>query len=147
MGKPAQLKVLQGTFRGDRDSHGAKVDMGLPECPAWMPKEAKKYWNKIGPELVNCGLISLVDSAAFSAHCDSMGKYEQVMARMVELDDMLDATPQGYQVQSALFTVRNKLWDQIIKSSGEFGLTPAARSKVKASDKQASLDFGGWENI
>ena len=143
---PAQAKVLRGNFRPDRDSHGPAVQTKAPDCPVWLPKSAKKYWKEIAPELEKVGLIGLVDSAAFAAHCDSVGKYEEVTRKLKSLDDLMDKTPQNYMVQSALFTIRNKLWDQVIKSSTEFGLTPAARSRVKTeTPKQPALN--GWEDF
>lgn len=96
--------------------------------------------------MVKVGLIGSVDSAAFIAHCDSMGKYEEVTRKLATIEEMLDETPSGYEVQSALFTIRNKLWDQVMRSSSEFGLTPAARSKVKTGEQQ-QLPFDGWGNL
>jgi len=144
--KPAQSKVIQGNFRKDRDNHGAKVEIKAPPCPTWLPKQAKKYWKDIAPQLVDAGLIGVVDSAAFTAHCDSVGKFEEVTRKLKTIEDTIDKTPQGYQVQSALFTIRNKLWDQVLKSSSEFGLSPAARSKVKNVGQQ-QLPFGGWDDV
>ena len=143
---PAQAKVISGNFRKDRDSHGPVVELKTPDCPVWLPKSAKKYWKDIAPKLESVGLIGIVDSAAFVAHCDSMGKFEEVTRKLKLIDDMLDETPQGFMVQSALFTIRNKLWDQVMKSSAEFGLTPASRSKVK-SPEQMELPMGGWGEV
>ena len=143
---PAQSKVLRGNFRKDRDTHGPAVEIELPPCPSWLPNSAKQYWAEIGPQLVKSGLISVVDSAAFSLHCDSMGKYKEVCRQLQGLEDLYDKTPQGFLVQSALFTIRNKLWDQVLKSSSEFGLSPAARSKVRAADQQ-QLPFGEWGDL
>ena len=101
-----------------------------------FPLSVHQYW-----------LISLVDSAVFIAHCDAVGRYEEVTRRLKELDDMLDETPQGYVVQHALFTVRNKLWDQVIRSAQEFGLSPAARSRVKETGQQQLPLGDGWDNV
>jgi P27 family predicted phage terminase small subunit len=146
--KPAQLKVLEGNFRKDRDSHGANEQrpIGLPECPKWLPRSAKKYWSEVGPQLEKAGLISLLDQAAFAAHCDSVGKFEEITKKLKRLEDMVDYTPQNYAVQSVYFQIRNKLWDQVMKSANEFGLTPAGASKVKAPP-QGQLDLGGFERI
>lgn len=144
---PAQGKVIRGNFRPDRDTHGPVVELGLPECPAWLPRSAKKYWKQIGPELAKQGLIAKIDSALFAAHCDSVGKFEEVTKLLKTIEDTIDKTPQGYQVQSALFTVRNKLWDQIKSSSTEFGLSPAARSRVNASPQQQLPMGDGWDNL
>lgn len=146
--EPAQAKVLKGNFRGDRHSHGPPVPIGTPKCPVWLPKSAKRYWKEIAPELEKAGLISLLDGAVFAAHCDSVGRFEEVTRRLKELDDLLDKTPQGYMVQSALFTVRNKLWDQVLRSGQEFGLSPASRSKVKdAKQQQLPLQGDGWGDV
>lgn len=146
--EPTQAKVIKGTFRKDRHDHGPAVDMKAPPCPAWLPRSAKKYWREIVPQLEQAGLIGLTDTAAFAAHCDSAGKFEEVTRKLKKLDDLMDKTPQDYVVQSALFTIRNKLWDQVMKSSQEFGLTPAGRTKVKASGQQ-SLPLGGseWDSV
>ena len=145
--EPAQVKVLKGNFRPDRHAHGPAVPLGAPDCPAWLPRAAKKYWREIAPQLERVGLISLLDSAAFAAHCDSVGKFEEVTRKLKRLEQMLDETPQGYQVQSALFTIRNKLWDQVMKSAQEFGLSPAGRSKIK-DVKQQALPFGDdWDDV
>ncbi|TNE75502.1 MAG: P27 family phage terminase small subunit [Gammaproteobacteria bacterium] len=146
--KPTQLKVVDGSFRPDRDSQGAAASkpVGLPDCPVWLPKSAKKYWKDIGPRLADAGLISLLDGAAFAAHCDSVGKFEEVTRQLKELADMVDETPNGLQIQSALFTIRNKLWDQVMKSANEFGLTPVAGSRVNAP-QQGSLPLGGWDQV
>jgi P27 family predicted phage terminase small subunit len=146
--EPAQSKVIKGNFRPDRHDHGPKVEMRAPVCPAWLPRHAKKYWREIAPQLEQAGLLAIVDSAVFAAHCDSVGRFEEVTRKLKRLDDLLDVTPQKYLVQSALFTIRNKLWDQVMRSSAEFGLTPAARSKVKDTGQQR-LPFGGgdWDDV
>lgn len=151
MGRPrkaGQLKVVDGTYRSDRDSMGVapKKPVGLPACPVWLPKSAKKYWKDIGPQLASHGLISLLDTAVFSAHCDSVGKFEEITRKLKSIDDMIDTTPNDLVIQSALFTIRNKLWDQVLRSSVEFGLTPASASKIEAP-KQGALNLGGWEDI
>lgn len=145
---PAQSKVIRGNFRADRHNHGPKVETKTPKCPVWLPKQAKRYWKEIAPQLEQVGLIGIVDQAAFVLHCDSMGKFREVTERLQELDSLVDTTPQGYEVQSALFTVRNKLWDQVLRSASEFGLTPAARSKVKDNGQgQLPLDGDGWGDL
>ena len=146
--KPPQLKVLEGTFRKDRDSQAANSEkpIGAPACPVWLPKSAKKYWKQIAGELEKSGLISCLDIAAFSAHCDSFGKFEEVTRKLKNLEDMVDETPNGLMIQSALFTIRNKLWDQVMKSANEFGLTPVGASKVKALSQQ-QLPLDGFDQL
>lgn len=145
--KPAQSKVIAGNFRKDRDSHGPKVDIALPPCPKWLPRLAKKHWAELGPELVKTGLLSVIDGDVFALHCDSLAKYEEVALKLKRLEDMLDETPTGYQVQSALFTIRSKLHDQIVKTAREFGMTPAGRTALKTQQPQQLPLGDGWDSV
>lgn len=144
--EPAQSKVIAGNFRGDRDTHGPKVAIQLPPCPSWLPPAAKKHWQQIGEELLQAGLISAVDVDVFAAHCDTAVKFAAVTRKLKGIEEMLDKTPQAYLVQSALFTIRSKLLEQLVKTAREFGLTPAARSSMKAP-QQGQLPLGGWDNV
>lgn len=144
--EPAQSKIIQGNFRGDRHSHGPQVDTGLPPCPKWLGRLARKHWSEIGEQLLAAGLISLVDGDVFAAHCDTLAKFAEVTRKIRTIEDTLDTTPQGYMVQSTLFTIRSKLHEQLVKTAREFGLTPAARSAIKAPAQQ-QLPLGGWGDV
>ena len=146
--KPTQLKVLQGTFRKDRDDHGASSakPVGVPKCPAWLSKQAKKYWKEVGPELAKSGLISTLDGAAFATLCDSVGLYEEVTRKIESLEDLADTTPNGMGIQSVCFQIRNKLIEQIRALSSDFGLTPVSAGKIKAPE-QKQLGLDGFEDL
>lgn len=144
--EPAQAKVIAGNFRNDRHTHGPKIETGLPPCPKWLPAAARKHWAELGQRLAAAGLLSLVDGDVFAAHCDTAAKFAEVTKKLKTLDDSLDATPQGYVVQSALFTIRSKLLEQLIKTGREFGLTPSARSGLKQPE-QGQLPLGGWGDV
>ena len=143
---PAQSKVIQGNFRKDRHDHGPKVELGLPPCPKWLPKAARVHWATLGAELAKVGLLSIIDGDIFALHCDSMAKFEEVTKKLKSIEECFDATPQGFHVQSVLFTIRSKLHEQITKTGREFGLSPAGRSSLKVEGpKQQSFD--GWGDV
>ena len=147
--KPLQEKILSGSrVRDDRDSDAqeanAAVELGMPPCPRWVKGEAKKHWDTLGPILVQAGLISVVDGDVFGLHCDNIAAYEQVCEKLTKFDDWIAKTPNDFVIQSAWLQIRNKLQELIIKTSREFGLTPAARSSVKIN-KQQQLDLLGTD--
>lgn len=146
--KHPRLKILEGTFRKDRDEGGAwsAKPVGAPECPSWLPRSAKKYWARISEQMAAIGLISLLDEAAFSAHCDSVGKFAEVTKKLKTIEDMVVETPNGLEIQSALFQIRNKLWDQIRSSSTDFGLTPSSGCKIKPQ-KAEKKTLDGFEDL
>lgn len=144
---PSQLKVLQGTFRGDRDGHGPKVEIGLPPCPKWLPADAKRYWAEIGPDLVKHGMIAVIDGGEFARLCECEAAYQGVIERIQSLEGWVDKTPQGYAVVSVWWTLRNKLIEQLDKLNSKFGRSPAARSSLKNISAQGSLDLGGFDKF
>jgi len=139
--KPLQEKILSGArIRDDRDDDAqvanAAVDLGMPPCPVWLNKKAKKHWDTLGPTLVQAGLLSVVDGDVFGLHCDNMAAYEEAMSKLTVVSEWVAKTPNGFEVQAAWLQIRNKLQEQIIKTAREFGLTPAARSSVKVNKPQ-----------
>lgn len=144
--KPAQLKVLEGSFRKDRDSHGQTAEVGIPVCPDDAPDCVKTAWDRIAPNLAKQGLISTADAIPFFAYLDSYTKFVAVTGALHSLQDMLEQTPNGYLQMSQGFHIRNKLWQEVMKAGKEFGHTPAARSAMKAP-QQGQLDLGGFEDL
>ena len=141
--KPTNLKVVQGTNRPHRNNNEPQVAIEIPPCPDYLGKEAKKYWGEISKQLANVGLIGIVDGALFGLHCDSYGRFKEISGQLEKIEDMLDETPNGLGVQSALWQIRNKLWDQVLRSASEFGLSPAARSKINLPAKSEKKE-DGW---
>lgn len=139
-----QAKILKGTFRPDRHAKPPVVPIGAPKPPTWLPKEAKRYWKQIAPRLAEAGLLSLVDTAAFTAHCDSVAKFQEACQKLKTLEDCIDLTPQNFQVHSALFTIRNKLWDQVMRSAKMFGVTPTGRGSRPTGDLKPKDE---WDDL
>jgi len=138
--------VLQGNFRKDRDSHGPSVDIEVPECPKDAPDAIRIAWKKIGPVLAQQGLLSKCDQIPLFAYLDSYTKFKMVTKALETVEDMLEATPNGYQQMSQLVHLRGKYWKEVMDGAKEFGHTPASRSSLKAPN-QGQFDFGGFEDI
>lgn len=144
--EPGQAKVLRGDFRRDRHTHGPKVATGLPPCPKWLPRLARRHWAEIAPKLAESGLLATLDGDVFALHCDTAAKFAEVAAILQRIEDCVELNPQGDQVVSALFSLRNTLHAQLFKTAREFGMTPAARSAIRAP-AQGQLDLSGWDAV
>ena len=65
--KPTQLKILQGTFRKDREPENEpepekiEEEINPPSHLSWM---AKKKWKELVPELIELGLLTNIDLGA-----------------------------------------------------------------------------------
>ncbi len=121
-----------------------EIKAEIPPKPAGLSKVANKVWEELGPELVRVGLLTVVDGAAFTLLCRNIADYEAILEKFNSIDDFVDTTPNQYKVQSVWFTIRNRLHDDILRLSKEFGLTPASRSGMKGaqSEQQLGLDLG-----
>lgn len=156
--KPVELKLLEGN-RGNRpiDLAGMfRPEVGLPDAPRWLLPEAKKAWRRLAAELLRYNLLSKVDRDAFAMLCQTVGRLEQVerailarqaLAREQGLEPaeaLLDRTPNGLQVQSALYQVLNREQAKLHQMLAGFGLRPDARARVTAGIRaQLQLFPGG----
>lgn len=145
--KPAELKVLEGG-RGHRPVNldaTFRPEVGVPDAPRWLTAEAKKAWKRLSAELTYYNLLSKVDRDAFAQLCQTIGRLEilerSLAAKMALLtsqkidpaEAFMDKTPNGLQIQSALYQVLNKEQSKLSGLLSEFGLTPAQRSRVSTA--------------
>jgi len=155
--KPVELKLLEN--RGHRPLDLSAIfrpEVGLPDAPKWLTKEARKAWVRITPELMRYNLIATVDRDALAMLCQTSGRVEIIeralTAKMNSLsktgadpaDAFMDSTPNGLKIQSALYQVLNKEQAKLHKLLETFGLRPDARAKVsRAIAAQLQLFEGG----
>ncbi len=128
--KPQAQKKLEGTYRPDRD---AGIDDRLsdkkPTCPAWLDKYAKSEWRRIAGDLYDAGLLKYADRAAMAAYCQAYGRW-RAAEELVQKSGLLIKTTNGNVIQNPAVGIANKAFAAMVKVSKEFGMTPAARSRL-----------------
>jgi P27 family predicted phage terminase small subunit len=148
--KPA--KVLQGTFRPDRD--GAKPAVGtqdskekrrkFPSCPEWLSEAARMEWRRLAPGLAD--RVETLDRAAFAAYCDAYARWKDATESLGRHGSQFYELPNGCPaVRPELKAIAQALRE--MKAYAEaLGLTPLARTRVPSS---APKDPQGdpWDNI
>lgn len=116
----------------------------LPEPPEHLLPAARAEWERIGPLLVEYGLVSAVDQAALALYCQAYGRWqvaEEGLAAVVEKrGSMISTSPNGYEMHHPLLNVINKAQDQVHSYLQQFGLSPAAREKVTPSSQRGLFD-------
>lgn len=151
--KPSALKLLEGNA-GKRPldlSAGVNPRVEIPSAPAHLSKDAKKEWKRITPLLEELGLISGLDRSALALYCQAQGRLSELetafnaqVARLVQ-DKGLDypaavyetshaVTPSGYAQQSVIVQLIKSHREQVNRYLMHFGLSPAARGRVQASN-------------
>lgn len=127
---PNALKLLNGN-PGKRplNANEPKPAPIAPKCPGHLDAAARREWKRIGPELESLGLLTRIDMAALAAYCQSYSRWIEA-EKMIRKHGMLIKSPNGYPQVSPFLTVVNKSIDQMRAFLTEFGMTPAARSRI-----------------
>jgi P27 family predicted phage terminase small subunit len=147
--KPTKLKILAGNpgkrRLPDKEPQPRAV---APTMPAWLSAEAKQEWRRIVPELQALGLLTIVDRVALASYCQAWA--ELVIATQlvtkegrlitINLFNRAGEFAGTKQVLHPAVKMQRDAFARVKAFIGEFGLTPASRTKVrgdKASDGPA----------
>ena len=151
--KPDVLKALAGNpgKRALNLAEGVNPVHQIPSPPKHLGAEARKEWKRITPELFELGLLTGLDRAALALYCQAVGrlseletafngKVDRLMAdkKLNYADAVYEAsysvTPSGYAQQSVIVQLLGKHSEQVNRYLMHFGLSPAARGRVQASN-------------
>lgn len=151
--KPTQSKILHGTFRNDRapknEPQPEKI-LEIPRPPSHLSKYAKKLWKQLAGELVEKGILTVLDTAALEACCEAYGQYRmahEAVFRPVDPETgkkgkrTLAEYLRGRNSQTMPeYTTMTKAWTTFKTFLTEFGMTPASRGKLDISEKGDEKD-------
>lgn len=150
--KPAALRLLEGnpSKRTLNLADGINPRIEVPSVPKHLGLEARKEWKRITPLLHELGLISGLDRAALALYCQAVGRLSELetafngqVDRLVsEKNTYADAvyqasfalTPNGFAQQSVIVQLIKSHREQVNRYLMHFGLSPAARGRVQASN-------------
>jgi len=147
------LKIVQGTHRPTRDNKQAPtVASEIPEMPKGLSTRAKNYWKDLTELLHSMGVITLADQAALEMLCETYSEWKSLCSDIRTVrkgkSTYTTVTEEGSEMIRPLpeFSQRADAARRFQSVLSEFGLTPAARNKVKAI---GSKDSGSdpWDAI
>lgn len=106
-----------------------------PECPAHVTGAAREEWDRIIVLLEKYKLITDIDTAALALYCVSYGRWQEAEKKIREIkadggDGLIVKSPNGYPIQNPYLAVANRAMEDCYKHIQQFGLSPAARSRV-----------------
>lgn len=134
--KPTTLKLITGTAQPCRmNPNEPQFDVAIPKPPHHLSKEARKEWDRMAPVLFDMGLISECDRAAFAMYCQSWGRHVKA-EYMIRIHGPVITTKDGLQKVSPWVRISHEASIAAQRLLIEFGLTPAARSRVVAKKKE-----------
>lgn len=120
--KPTNIHRLQGTFEKSRHTNRMDVDVKpliyVPLPPNRLSSEGREMWMNLAPLLVSHGLLSEFDLPAFETLVETTGESRRLRA----------AQNGGEPVRTADISDCERRQLALLI---QFGLTPAARAKIK----------------
>jgi P27 family predicted phage terminase small subunit len=128
---PDEIKVAAGTYRKDR-SHTA-VDAGgtAPQPPKKLSAAARAFWKYYAPLLSERGILKLQDREALAVYCTAAARRAQAEEQIAKTGEVVKS-PSGYPIQNPWLAIANKAGEQMRQWGAELGITPAARTRVRA---------------
>lgn len=145
--KPTRLRLIEGNpSKRPLNRNEPKPRPVRPPCPRWLNAEAHREWRRIVPELEVLGLLTMVDRAVLAGYCQAYARWRQA-EEAIERYGMIGKTESGYVHQLPYVSIAQKSLQLMKNLASEFGLTPAARSRISLgppeqddSEREALLD-------
>jgi P27 family predicted phage terminase small subunit len=140
--KPTALKVLHGTFRKDRaPKREPKPKAGTkpPTAPSYLGALARAEWRRLAPRLHKLGLLTEVDRSKFAMYCQAYARWQEA-EKVITDQGMTFMTEKGYVVQRPEVAIALKQAKMAKELGAEFGLDPAARSRIDVPEPEKPRD-------
>jgi P27 family predicted phage terminase small subunit len=111
----------------------------IPSCPSHLDAEAKKEWHRLSKDLYALGLLTKIDRDALAAYCQCYSRWVEAEQKLRETGMVVKA-PTGYPMLNPYLSVIHKTLNHMQAFLGEFGLTPASRSRIHARPPEQKDD-------
>jgi P27 family predicted phage terminase small subunit len=136
--KPTAIRVLEGNPSGrpiPEDEPQLPALEHIPKAPQWVKGKGKIVWNSVLPTLVNCRVMAETDLLAFGRYCDVFEEY----FRLRKIVKSVGSTMEVFDEKGRLMRIAERpefkqyrtLNRDLLRMEQEFGLTPAARSRIR----------------
>jgi P27 family predicted phage terminase small subunit len=149
---PSHLKVVRGTERKDRANPAEPTLTVAPSNvrpPAWLELSplARKAWHDLVPLLRGMGVLTRADRVALSLLCDALASYVTAKEIATKEGSTYETTSEtgGTMIRAHPVVAMGAEASRFAKTMlSEFGLTPAARSKVSRVGSGQKDPLAAW---
>lgn len=144
--KPDHLKVLSGTDQKCRMNEDAPAaNPGMANPPAWLDTRAAEHFSRLSAILHGMGIASPDDVDMLAALSSRLEEIEILTAVIEDAGRTYEQRDERGQVKMIRarpeVAMRNEALRHAQSLLAEFGLSPAARAKVKAGGKGEENPF------
>lgn len=150
---PAPLKLLRGNPGRRPVSEGLQPEQSqdVPEPPPFLTGYATDEWWSVATELHRLGVLTKLDLTSLAAYCYAYGQWRDAAEVLASMSGdpargMVIRTQYGACVENPLIAIARRASQDMIRFANEFGLTPAARSRISSGvngDQDTGSKFDG----
>lgn len=132
--KPTALRILDG----DRNKKRINLDepharVGLPVCPDEVSSDVRQVWDYTLRELSIMGIAFPADRDALLCFCEAVVTHRRACAVLAQSAILVKGL-HGNMVRNPALQIQRDAAMQIKVFAQEFGLTPSARSTIRAQE-------------
>jgi len=138
---PSALKRARGTYQPCRNSAAEPQGTpGVPDAPSGLDARERTEWRELGARLAAMGVLRKEQVEALELLVRAKVRYLRLAAKVREMGEVLaDAKGELYRNPHAI--AMEKAETEYRRMAMEFGLTPAAATRVRAeAEKDAEGD-------
>ncbi len=138
----AELKVLSGTFRADRDKETPKPAPIMAEPPEWLPDSAKDMYQKTAPGLVRLGILSAIDADEYGRYCLYTLRQAQCETYIEKTGLLIASAREGdaHRVKNPACQLARDYGAAASKLADKFGLNTVSRNNISVNTEAPELD-------
>jgi len=125
------------TSRINLDEPVARI--GLPECPDDVSDDVRQVWDYTVRELVVMGIAFAADRDSLLCYCEAVVTHRRACAVMAKSAILVKGL-HGGMVRNPAIQIQRDAAMQIRAFAQEFGLTPSARSTIRAQEAGRTRD-------
>lgn len=152
---PAQIKIIRGTHRKDRDGSKLSVDNlnSIPMPPSEFQKVEKDLWMTLCSTLFKLGILQATGIHVIYTYCMQHYLFRTAQADVVKRGATLVYENQYGTVEKKNPNVEamNTHWNIMHQIGREFGFTPSSQAKIKnigfAGNKDKAEEADEFDNI
>ena len=136
---PTALRRLRGNpSKRPLPKDEPQPKLATPRCPAHLGAEAKREWRRVVKIMREMGVLTVADGAAIAAYCQTWERWVQA-EKAIRIGGILIRS-KFTVVQNPAVTIARDAMGEMRRFLVEFGMTPAARTRVKTEPKPPEED-------
>jgi len=134
--KPTALKLVQGNpSKRPLNTREPQPEKATLKKPRGLSKEAARHWKSLAEQLIESGILTEIDKPALMMLCEAWARWINTQ-EILRTQPLVIKTSKGYPIQNPYISIGNKAFEQVHKMFCEFGMTPAARSRIELPEPE-----------